>query len=373
MSNLAMEQAKTHIKAGNYDKARRVVDRYTSDEERTKLLKQIDVIEQRNGTPKQTSASIENKPKRKQKPKETAEKPISPGCLFWVSFVISPIVAMFGIAYNWRRLGRKSWMWVTLLTWLGVMGLGIAAAFSVGMLGLMGQLDTTLSLQLAIGIGVFALFCFAVVPYLLTYLQSLSYKVYQNDGLAAAWQYRYPMKSALVGFIVVAMIAGFGMVTWLFSEENTYSDGYVEITYPFGMANDENRPLDLYECSDIGDHCIVLIDDFFENFSIIIMDGLWVQDKADDLDSMSDLMWQFAHETKDNVPITRYELTINDSVGYDARAIEFTTEGWYIIHYFIEDRNGNQLFIMAEVQDEMTMHTNRATIDKVVNSIIFTP
>ncbi|MEL6525974.1 MAG: hypothetical protein AAFQ07_09720, partial [Chloroflexota bacterium] len=113
MSKLALQQAKQYIAQQDYERARAIIENIDHPK-RADWLQRIDVLE-------------------RQQAVDVLPKPTNPHLWSWLSIIITPLISTLVLAWNWRRLKKPAWMWVTIFGWIvivcGTVGSIVGSAF----------------------------------------------------------------------------------------------------------------------------------------------------------------------------------------------------------------------------------------------------
>lgn len=357
MSKLAIEQAEMYLTQGKYDKARQSIEKIADVDKRNMLLQRADDLEQKNKS-------------------ENIPEPRNPRTLVVATFIFTPLITIFLIAFNWGRLGKKEWVWRTIFGWFGVLILGVLGVAGLIFLGVYAYMSIVLNGMFLYGTIVALAIWLLFYPLMIIGQQERAYNVYNANrkrGMGAISNLNYSLMPSLSVLLFLAILSGFGFARWLYSDDLGYKDGVIDVDYPFGITVNDDNSSDDYHCDDFGEGCRIVMDDIYGNLTFVFFDEHWVMDEASDLDGMADAMWQYAHEAEDITPIAKEIVMVNQQMRYDARSITYDEDGLHVIQYFIEDSANNNLFIMVWGLDERSITVNQNIIQNLLDSLIFTP
>ncbi|MEM9953314.1 MAG: hypothetical protein AAF846_17035 [Chloroflexota bacterium] len=328
-------------------------------------MRRIDLIEQRD-------TQMMMSPEKEKNKNGVMKPPTNPWLLGFLTILLTPLVSVILLGMNWKKLGKKGWGWRTILTWsLGSIGI-IGGIIITLILGVFTVMDAETNMVMGISLVVMLLWI-VLYPLAIAGIQYGGYKKYQHLGLRGASKHSY---SAVTSVLLLTIVVGvFSTLVGITGYDNPdpYQDERISLEIPFALSDEPDNQKNYYDCTDIGEHCRLMVSDGYGNLYISFLDELWVQDEARSLEGMADAMWDFARTTKGNIALARDTVMIGVNEQYEAHTVTFYNDGWYTVHYLIEDDDDNQYFITVEGYSENSVVKNQFLIDEMLESFSFDP
>lgn len=251
----ALQRVKSYIKNQDYDKARALLLKINHPK-RDEWLNSLDSI-------------------AKRKRDDDAPKPWNPDWWAGMTFVTSPLITSFVLAWNWRRFGKKGWvlptMAVPILFMLAIFG---------SLFAIIVYYDTDAFEQQSwiIWLGVLAILGIAnsTFPFIIAGRQSKALKLMEEKGRRAMLAHHYDWKRGMFIWLTqisLACIVVLG-VAWYSSNQTNdpgiYNDGWIAGEYPSGWStfdvdtipscNAEHIDCHIYTQSRYGDSGVLIAE-----------------------------------------------------------------------------------------------------------------
>ncbi|HVU10958.1 MAG TPA: hypothetical protein VHD90_06755 [Phototrophicaceae bacterium] len=192
-----LQRARKLLVAKRYDEAREIL-RWLDDPKAKAWLAQLDKI-----APEPSYKSANPAVPGAGTPKKRPPSPIDPRLGIVLMFLTSTIGTGVILSWNWGRLGKRRWGWVTFVLTLLLPILSLAIWFGFILKFAEGSLSPiTLWGLVAMIIAINPVFVFAVI-----YLQYGAYKRWDTDDLEALARHKYPWDVTILGSLVVIALA----------------------------------------------------------------------------------------------------------------------------------------------------------------------
>mgnify|MGYP000441950811 CR=1 FL=1 len=301
--------------------------------------------------------SFETQFKAKQK-----KAPMNPGTLKWLTFLLTPLISSFLLAFNWRRLGKKSWMWWTILSTVLMLPLGIITLIGMVFADFYFGLPVSRSAGMMIGTAMTFIMLFCSFPFMIADQQEKALMQMRNEEVQN-YPYRW-LKPIMTWFLIAAITSS--AIMWIGTWQTTeYSDGWIRIDMPFEWDSYDS----FWTCEDYSDGCRVIMSSMLSEMRIVFQDGGWVEDYETNQE-MADAMWEW-------LPETEYERVTRDVTiiqGHKAYWISYDDpySTWHNIEIYIMDGD-DILYITVEGASRRMVENNWDGVMEILETMDWTP
>lgn len=308
---------------------------------------------------------------RKPLPKVTAkDRPsgggLGPSWFAGMSFIMTPVVSGLIMSYFWRRVGKPSWMWLSML--LAILVPVVAFGSAILLLRVI-PLGVGQFLVLMGAAGVSYGFVFA-----LSSLLEGAYQTWHREGTEAAANYPYNWtRAALIGGGVFAGALALGSVIYFTRPgPQTFNHPRIAVTYPAGW-----KVGDLTQVKDCktDSECFVLLYEGQFGYSGVLIGRFRLTDPAPSA-SVERTTWinlqqqnaGIVLESRDSLQVGGLDAARRFYFSPPAQSSQ-SSDMEYVMQIYIV-RGQDAYFVSAWGKTKPIFEENRAAIDSIVNSLV---
>jgi|GEM_PF-3241113 len=340
-----LERVKSYIANKEFDNARAILETLNHPK-RGEWLDRVDSIQRQHAV-------------------DQVAKPMNPGILSFFTFILTPFVSILLLAFNWRRFEKKSWMWWTILVPILLVAAGVGIWAAMIFAELYRYINLTLLTRIAVGVVFFIFILIFDFPFLIATQQGKAYQLIKQKNIYAAYSYPYRWFGAIVVWLIISAVLALGLTWTATSQPETYSDGWISLTMPFGWDADD----DDISCDDYGEDCHVLITPASWQLRVIFYDASWLE-MFDTSEKMADVVWEWL-EDNDYEQVSNEEIMIQ---GYEANMVAYTDPDgtWHYVDIYIT-HDDNFLLIIIEGENQTLVENNWNDVINILETMEWTP